>query len=101
MREHVDGMYFINAFKNKISCSSLSWFCQYTTPVTVITDYSTFMLKHKFKVSLSAWRISAVIAICKDTDILCQNSARNGNLEVPEYFLKIETRISRQKKGKS
>jgi hypothetical protein len=42
---------FINAFKNKIICSSLSDSVSVCVPTRKIIDKSTFMINHNFEVS--------------------------------------------------
>jgi hypothetical protein len=42
-------------------------------PITVIRDYSTFIVNHNFKVSSSAGCDSASNAICKDNDIFSRD----------------------------
>jgi hypothetical protein len=52
-----------NVFKIKISCSSVF------DSVSVIGDYSKFVVNHNVKVSPSARRVSDANATCKDIDI--------------------------------
>jgi hypothetical protein len=68
-RLHPDVLFFINAFKNKISCCSIFDSVSVRISTRIITDCSTFIVNHNFKVSPSARCVSAANATCKDNDI--------------------------------
>jgi hypothetical protein len=67
-RKHLDTLFLINVFKNKISCS-ISDTVNLRIPSRRIRDFSTFVVNHNFKVSPSARCVSAANAICKEIDI--------------------------------
>jgi hypothetical protein len=68
-RKHLDALFLINVFKNKISCSSIFYTVNLRIPVRRIRDFSTFVVNHNFKVSPSARCVSAANAMCKEIDI--------------------------------
>jgi hypothetical protein len=72
-QQHLDALFLINVFKSKVSCSSIFDSVCIQIPTRIITDYSTFMVNHNFKVSPSARCVSAANTICKDTDIFDKN----------------------------
>jgi hypothetical protein len=67
---HLDAIFLINVFKSKISRSSLFDSVSIRIPTRLIRDYSTFVVNRNFKISPSARRVSAAVAICKDIDFL-------------------------------
>jgi membrane-associated HD superfamily phosphohydrolase len=69
-RKHLDALFRINVFKNKISCSSVFDTVSLLIPTRIIRDFCSFVVKHNFKVSPSAICVSAASAICKESDIL-------------------------------
>jgi hypothetical protein len=52
--QHLDVLFLINVFKNKISCSSIFYSVSVCTPTRIIRNYCTFMANHNFKISPSA-----------------------------------------------
>jgi hypothetical protein len=68
-RRHLDALFLINIFKNKISYSSIFDSVTVRIPTRIITDYSIFLVNHNFKVSPSARCVSVANPICKDIDI--------------------------------
>jgi hypothetical protein len=65
---HIDALFLINVFKNKISRSSIFDSVNIRIPCRIITD-STFMVNRYFKVSPSARCVSVANAIFRDIDI--------------------------------
>jgi hypothetical protein len=65
-RKHLDALFLINVFKNKISCSSIfdTVNLRIGLPCRRIRDFSTFVVNHNFKVSPSARCVSTANAIC-------------------------------------
>jgi hypothetical protein len=68
-RKHLDAVFLINVFKNKISCSSIFDNVNLRIPSRRIRDFCNFVVNHNFKVSLSVKCVSAANAICKEIDI--------------------------------
>jgi hypothetical protein len=68
-RKHLDALFLINVFKNKISRSSIFDTVNLHIPFRRIRDFSTFVVNHNLKVSPSARCVSAANAMCKEIDI--------------------------------
>jgi hypothetical protein len=68
-RKHLDALFLINVFINKISCSSIFDSVNLRVPSRRTRDFSTFVVNHNFKVSPSVRCVSAANDICKETDI--------------------------------
>jgi hypothetical protein len=66
---HLDALLITNAFKNKISCSSIPNSVRIRIPTRIIRGYSKLMVSRNFEVSASARCISAANATCKGNDI--------------------------------
>jgi membrane-associated HD superfamily phosphohydrolase len=68
-RKHLDSLFLINVFINKISCSSIFDTVSLCIPSRTIRDFSTFVVRQNFKVSPSARCVSAANTIYKEIDI--------------------------------
>jgi hypothetical protein len=66
--KHLDALFLINVFKNKICCSSVFETVSLRIASRRSRDFSAFVVNHNFKVSPSARYVSAVNAICIETD---------------------------------
>jgi hypothetical protein len=75
-RKHLDALFLINVFKNKISCSSIFDTVNLCITSGRIRHFSTFAVDHNFKVSPSARCVSAVNAIYKERQSYCVLLAR-------------------------
>jgi hypothetical protein len=62
-RKHLDALFLINVFKNKINCSSIFDTISLQIPARIIRDLSTSVVSHNFKVSPLAKCVSAANVI--------------------------------------
>jgi hypothetical protein len=72
-RKHLEALFVINVFKNKISCSSTFDTVSLRIPSKRIKDFSTFVVNNNFKVSPSARCVYAANVIGKEIDIFNKN----------------------------
>jgi hypothetical protein len=72
-RQHLDALFLVYVFKNKINCCSIMDTVGLHIPAKQIRDFSTFRVKNVSRLSPSARRVIAANSICRSLDIFNKN----------------------------
>jgi hypothetical protein len=73
-RQHLDALFLVNVFTNKINCCSIMDTVGLHIPVKQIRDFSTFRVKNVSRLSPSTRCIIAANSIFRSLDIFNKNS---------------------------
>jgi hypothetical protein len=73
-RQHLDALFLVNVFKNKINCCSIMDTVGLHIPAMQIRDFSTFRVKNVLRLSPSTRCVIAVNSVCRSLDIFNKNS---------------------------
>jgi hypothetical protein len=73
-RQHLDALFLVNVFKNKINCSSIMDTVSLQMLAKQIRDFSSFRVKNVSRLSPSTRCVIAANSICRSLDIFNKNS---------------------------